>query len=596
MNKILSTLDWSIIIAYFIFAFSIALYVAKKSSESVGSYFTASRSLPWWMVGTSMVATTFAADTPLAIAGIVATQGIAGNWFWWSWALSTIAIVVFFSKRWFRSKIVTDAQFITIRYRGKEAQVLRSIKAVFYGVIINCFILGWVLRAMSKIASIFLHWNKILTPTTWLWLQTHWPKWLMYGTVNDSLSIVLILFFVMVYCSLGGIRSVILTDIFQFVLAMGSSILFSIIALKHVGGILPLIQGLSNSGFTKNLNFFPSFSGLFPFQLFCIWIFGTWWIQHFADGGGYVAQRISCSRSEKDASLGTLWFAIANFVFRSWPWIIVGLVILIYPFGTSSSALLATDPELGYPMLMRELLPSGLLGLVFASLLAAFMSTVDTHLNWGASYLINDLYQKLRPKAKTPELIWISRLSVIILAILAIIMSTHITSIAAAWKYVLALGAGLGFATLARWFWWRVNAYTEIAGMITALLSCLIIPWLIPSITSDYLMLYSAFISTIICLIVILYTTNNKKQKHLVSFIKQIKPLGFWGNYYSKKESAKAIQEFYSSLKTWLLGSLSIYGLLFGLGFIIFQNYFVGIINLLIGIFCLSKVLKSITN
>ncbi|HEX6937928.1 MAG TPA: hypothetical protein VF158_00850, partial [Longimicrobiales bacterium] len=410
----LTTLDWSIVLGYLAVALAAGVFVSRRAGRSIESYFIAGRQLPWWWLGTSMVATTFAADTPLVVTGMVAEHGIAGNWFWWSWAISHVSMAVVFAALWRRSGVLTDAELVELRYAGRGATLLRGFKAIFFAVLINGIVLGWVIRAMSKIAEPFVHWDAWLGPARFAALEAAWPSWLLFGTLNDTLTVLALFTLVVLYSTLGGIRGVILTDLLQFGIAITASVLFAAIAVGEVGGLAGLRAGLAEhyEDAAQILAFVPSSDAAWlPVQVFLVYLAVQWWAQYFSDGSGYLAQRLFTARNDAHAEAGGLWFCVANYGLRTWPWVLIGLVSLVlFPLGVEATGeaaeLVVADREMAYPVLMAELLPAGLLGLLFASLLAAFMSTVDTHINWASSYLVNDLYRRfVRPAASQRELV-----------------------------------------------------------------------------------------------------------------------------------------------------------------------------------------------
>ncbi len=595
-----SALDWTIILGYLALALVVGIWVSRRSSKGLGSYFLADRTLPWWWLGTSMVATTFAADTPLVVSGLVAKYGIAGNWFWWSWVLSSAAMTVFFASRWRKSEVLTDAEVIELRYAGRPAAFLRGFKAFFLSIVLNCIVLGWVFRAMSKIADPFIRWEQLLGPAYGT-LMGHWPSWLIFDNPNNTLTVLFIFALTVTYSSLGGIRGVILTDLFQFVMAMAGSVIFTCYAVGRVGGLDGLIAGI-HSHYPTNakeiLSFTPSLDAVWlPFQVFLVYFFIQWWAKQDSDGTGYLAQRLMTARTPRDATKGALWYASANFALRTWPWVLIGLVSLVlFPKGSETAvfaegARVAADREMAYPILMKLLLPSGALGLLFASLLAAFMSTVDTHLNWGTSYLINDFYKRFyRPEASQKELIRASRLAVVLLAFVAILIASQISSIEKAWKFCIALGAGMGLPTMLRWFWWRVNAWTEIAGMGSAIIAALVLYPLFPGVRAEYLLVWIVLISTVAALAATFLTPPVPRRK-LEEFCRKVSPVGFWGDL-AGGPAYRARSKFWRLAAGWVSASLGLYALMFGVGHLLLTSVLVGTGFLVFAWLALTLTLK----
>lgn len=570
--RALAPWDWAIVLAYLTLALAAGVLMARRAGSSMESYFVAGRGLPWWWLGTSMVATTFAADTPLVVTGLVASYGVAGNWFWWSWAISHVSMAVVFASLWRRSRVLTDAELVELRYGGTPAAVLRGFKAVFFAIVINGIILGWVVRAMVKIAAPFAQWEAWLGAERLAAFEAVWPAALTIGGPGDTVTVLVLFGLIAVYSSLGGIRGVILTDLFQFALAIFASVMFAWLAVVHVGGLDGLMTGLARHYDAEQvLAFVPSAQAAWlPLQVFLIYIAVQWWAQYFSDGSGYLAQRLFTARDDAHAEGGALWFAVANYSLRTWPWVLIALVALVvYPLGTegggAAGQMVATDREMAYPVLMSELLPTGLLGLMFASLLAAFMSTVDTHINWGSSYLVNDLYRRfLRPDASERELVAAGRLSVFLLAFLAVLVAARISSIEGAWRFFIALGAGLGLPSMLRWLWWRVNAWTEIVGMSVATAAALILYPLFPDVRDEYLLLMiiavsmsAAFAATVL--------TPPVPHHQLARFVRRVRPPGWWGTV----PGAAPRQAVMWIAGAWIAGNLGVFGITFAIGHIV---------------------------
>lgn len=547
MHTGLASIDFAVIAFYFACAIGLGLWFSRRAAGGLESFFVGSRKLPWWLAGTSMVATTFAADTPLAITGIVAIDGIAGNWLWWCWAIAHLCATFFFARLWRRSGVITDAEIVELRYSGRPAAALRAFKAVYFGLFINCLTMAWVIAAMVKISRAFF----VVEP---------WVVIAVCMTVS------------VIYTSLGGFRSVVITDILQFALGMGGAIALAWFVVGEFGGIgAPAETEASGAGLLgalsvalegssrslgEVLDFLPpaDHPTIPPVYLVVLMVAG-WW--RFAEGSGYIVQRLAACRNERHAQAASLWFSVAHNALRPWPWIIVALAALIvYPetealtrgdvvadlsYGTGWKTVriepgrveLENDPalwaqglpadceaflggyslkwrpaaergrradltgwpqggelpltveclggsaqhlgdvtvalgdrEMAYPLLMRRSLPPLALGLVVASLLAAFMSTIDTHINWGASYLIQDLYRRfIRPDADSNHYLIMSRLAIVAMAILAGCSALFVDNIATVWRFLVTLGAGLGSVTAARWFWPRVTPHAEFAAM-----------------------------------------------------------------------------------------------------------------------------------
>ena len=459
----ISTLDWIIIFSFFGLFIAVGLYYAKKSGKNSKEYFLSGRNMPWWLVGISMVATTFSADTPNLVTNIVRESGVSGNWVWWAFLLTGMMTVFFYAKLWRRSEVLTDLEFYELRYSGKESVFLRAFRALYLGVFFNVMIMATVCLAGIKIGGILLG----LSP---------------FECVFYSSLITVI------YSALGGLRSVIITDLIQFALAMTGSIWACIylLNLDQIGGLNQLV---TNPLLADKLNFFPDFSDFDTLiVVFIIPIAVQWWAVWYPGaepgGGGYIAQRMLSAKDEKNAVYSTLLFNVAHYAIRPWPWILIALAsIIIYPslndiastFPNVDKSIIGND--IAYPA-MLFLLPSGLLGIVLASLAAAFMSTISSHLNWGASYISIDFYKRFMKKNATEkEVVFIGRISTVILMILAGFVALKLTDALDAFQILLQIGAGTGSIFLLRWFWWRVNAYSEITGMIVSFALAIYFKW-----------------------------------------------------------------------------------------------------------------------
>jgi Na+/proline symporter len=477
---VLAPLDWALVAAYLLAALAVGLYARETAGQSRHSYFLADRSLPWWWAGTSIAATTFAADTPLAITGIIAARGLSGNWLWLAWILVHAGVVVVFARRWWRTGVVTDAEFIALRYSGSAAGWLRSARAGLYGLVINAIILGWVLRAMGKIVQPLVPWHE-WAPGLTAGVARVMPAGTALGGPGELLTILLLVALVTAYSMLGGIRGVVRTDLVQFALGLLGSAWLAVAVWRAVGGRSGLRDGLVShygadaGSFTALL---PTFSdgwagalglGAFSFGAYLL-------VQSFsnvpADGGGYLQQRLCAARSEADAQKAAGLFVVLHYLVRVWPWLVVALgALVLVPLGAEPAALgddlgrmVHEDREMAYPALMVHLLPAGALGILVVSLLAAFMSTIDTHFNWGASYVVSDLALRVRPDLSPGRQVLVGRLAVLGFALLAIAVAFQIERIEQAWRWVAALGAALGIPTILRWCWWRVTAAAELAG------------------------------------------------------------------------------------------------------------------------------------
>ncbi|TGL73845.1 sodium:solute symporter family protein [Leptospira yasudae] len=577
-----SIVDWSILSIYLIFAFGAGVLLSPKAGKSLVSYFVADRKLPWWWLGTSMVATTFAADTPLVITGFVAADGISANWFWWSWAIGYMAMTVFFAGKWRRMEVLTDVEFVELRYGGKPATILRMVKAFYLSILVNSIVLGWVFKAMSKITGPFLDWKDLIGADGFALVQSLWPSFLIFDSLNNTITVLILFLVVIVYSSMGGIQGVILTDLVQFALGMGGAILFAVYAVSSQGGISGLLTKMEEVYPDKHesiLSFWPDFQDAsLPFTVFLIFVSVQWWAQYYSDGSGYLAQRIHTAKNPKEAEKGSLWFNVANFIVRTWPWVLTALVTLVvFPLHDptryfSEGQIVGGDREMGYPILMKLILPSGVLGIVFASLMAAFMSTADTHINWGASYLVNDFYLRfIHPTASDKTLVRVSRIAVVLMSIIAILVATQIQSIASAWKFLLAFASGMGLPQILRWVWWRTNAWTELSGMITALVLSMILYPMFPEVRSEYLLFWVAIGSVIVSIVVTLLTPP-VPQATLDAFVQRVNPFGFWKG----GESKERLEDFQRRIVLWFLGTVALFFGMFSLGYFFLLQFWQG--------------------
>ena len=506
---------------------------------------------------------------------------------WWSWAISHISVAVVFAALWRRSRVLTDAELIELRYSGRSAAWLRGFKAAFFAILINAIILGWVVRAMVKIAAPFVDWHAWLGPAAMEAFTAFWPDALLVGSPGDTITVLVLFCVIGAYSSLGGIRGVILTDLLQFAMALVGGVAFAWIAVDHVGGLQGLQAGLARHyDVASLLDFVPGRDAAWlPVQVFLTYIAVQWWAQYYSDGSGYLAQRVFTARDERHATAGTIWFAVLNYAVRTWPWVLVALVALVvFPMGVSGGGadaeVVAADREMAYPVLMARLLPAGLLGLLFASLLAAFMSTVDTHLNWGASYLTHDLYRRfIAPDASQSRLVWVSRLSVMLLTAMGVVVASRIDSIEQAWRLFIALGAGLGLPSMLRWFWWRANAWTEIAGIVAAVSSALVLYPLFPGARDEYLLLAIVAIATVSAVLAT-WLTPPVPDAHLEAFTRRVHPPGWWRDL-----PGAAPRRAMGWLGiAWVSGNAGVFALMFGIGGLLLGSSVTGALLVLGGL------------
>jgi SSS family solute:Na+ symporter len=596
----LSVLDWSIIIAFFVVSLLIGVLVSKRAGSGVQEFFLSGRNMPWWLLGVSMVATTFSADTPNLVTDIVRTNGVSGNWVWWAFLLTGMLTVFVYAKLWRRSEVLTDLEFYELRYSGKGAALLRGFRALYLGVFFNIMIMAGVSLAAIKIGSVLLG----LAP---------WQTLIIASTVTVA------------YSSLGGLKGVIITDFFQFALAMIATFWAAgvLVDLPEVGGLQNL---LAHAEVQPKLDFIPSLSNkeLF-FTVFLIPIAVQWWSVWYPGaepgGGGYIAQRMLSAKDEKNAIWATLLFNFMHYAIRPWPWILVALAsIIVFPtldslavaFPDIDPALIGND--LAYPAMM-SFLPAGLLGLLVASLVAAFMSTISTHLNWGSSYVVHDFYHRfIDSEASDKKLVAVGRWTTLLLMVFSGIIALLLSNALQAFSILLQIGAGTGLLFILRWFWYRINVYSEITAMIVSFVIALYLQIIHPALgfapiaTIDQL-LWGVGLTTLSWVLVTLLTPA-EDQATLVSFYQKIQPGGpGWKKVIQQAQQAGVTLD--TTKKPWdvptgiicmLLGTAAVYSLLFAAGSLLYGDYGrMGILLLLtlvstVGLFYFWKRLKNSAN
>jgi SSS family solute:Na+ symporter len=559
----MAKVDWAILGLYIVIAIGIGVYFTKRAGRSPADFFVAGRSLGWFIAGTSIVATTFSSDTPLVVAGISRQTGIYGHWFWLSLATGQIATIFFFARLWRRTEVLTDIEFVAVRYPPTKAvSVLRIFKVFFDGVLVNCIVMASVTLAMAKIIKALLH-----LPDVALF---HVP---FLGKVDAAGVVLLVLgATALIYSALSGLYGVVYTDLLQFVLAMAGSIGLPVYVY---------VDGSAGTGWMEKLAAAPEFKqdflnilpDLASFDLvtftFLVYVFVTWWAR--APGNGYYVQRLLATRSEKDSALAFLWFNICQYVIRPWPWIIVGLLSLHYlPH--------LEDPESSFPMMIDLFLPAGLKGIMVASLLAAFMSTIDTHLNWGTSYLINDLYKPfVNPHQTAKHYVLISRIGMVLLMAAALLVTTLLTSVLGAYKYLGVMFGGIGTVMIARWYWWRVNAYSEIAAIATSLLAANSVQIALPSTPATDWFAVRVVVTigsvTLVWVIVTLLTSSKTPDQHTAAFYAKMRIPGPGWKKVAQAAGVEPIAgEFVRNLIAWLLCVAFIFSATLGLGkFVLLQ-------------------------
>jgi len=581
-------LDLLIILAFIIYSIANGFRNKSKASQNLREYFLAGGTISGWRAGFSMAATQFAADTPLLVTGLIATGGIFMVWRLWIYGIAFLMMGFIFAANWRRSRVLTDAELTEIRYSGNAVLFLRVLKAIYYGTIINCVVLAMVLVAAMRIAEVFLPWHE------WLPEGVYHIFWgvskglgLQLGesvtglgpyvtTTNNLISILMIISFTALYSMTGGLRSVIATDVMQFSLAMIGTLIYAIIVIDHVGGIANLTEKLTNlygiDLTEKMLSFAPTGGELIlPFLI----IIGLqWFFQMNSDGTGYLAQRSMACATDKDARIAAIIFAWMQIFARSLIWLVIGVgLLVVYPFppGEISEAQFAASREITFVNGVNDLLPPGVRGLMLTGLLAALASTIDTHLNWGASYWSNDVYQRLicsrwlKRKPKNKELVVIARLSNVLILAIALAIMANLGSIQTAWFISLLFGAGMGSVLVLRWLWERINLFSELAAMAVSLI---VAPLLLILTDQEWIRLLSMAVVSSMAAIGITFFTNSTDKNVLVKFYRRVKPAGFW-----KKTAVSAgddprvpIKNLMKEIKAILLTAISLFFMLIGVG------------------------------
>ena len=579
----LENIDWLIILAFFILSLVIGIIVSKKSGKDVTEFFLSGRKMPWWLLGISMVATTFSADTPNLVTDIVRTNGVAGNWVWWAFLLTGMLTVFVYAKLWRRSEVLTDLEFYELRYSGKGAAFLRGFRAFYLGAVFNVLIMASVCLAGIKIGGALLG----LSPVE---------------TLLISCAVTVI------YSSIGGLRGIIITDFFQFILAMVATFwaAYEIVNLPQVAGLTNL---LNHPDVIPKLNLIPDIADTDLFiAVFIIPLAVQWWAVWYPGaepgGGGYVAQRMLSAKDEKNAIWATLLFNFMHYAVRPWPWILIALAsIVVFP---NLESLQVAFPntivgnDLAYPA-MISFLPSGLLGLLVASLIAAFMSTISTHLNWGSSYLVHDFYRRFFVKDRTEKhYVFMGRVFTVLLMVFSAFFALFLNNSLQAFGIILQIGAGTGLIFILRWFWYRVNVYSELTAMIVSFIVALAFEFIIPNNFSvEEKLIIGVTITTISWLFVTMITPPSNMET-LQNFYKKIQPGGpGWKKVIEESESKgitisgkKEKWDVPSGILCMLFGSISVYSILFGIGYILYSQTTTGIIFLVISVLSVIALMK----
>jgi Na+/proline symporter len=579
----LTWLDWAVIAAYFLANVLIGLYYRKRATGSTEEFFVSGRDVSWWLAGTSMVATTFAADTPLAVTGIVAAYGIAGNWLWWSMLMSGMLTVFFYARLWRRAGVLTDVEFAEIRYAGRPAAFLRGFRALYLGLPINCIIMGWVNLAMVKILM------------------------MIFGVPKaEALAMVVgIMLVTSMVSTLSGLWGVLVMDLFQFVLKMGMVVVLAYYSVQAVGGMEELVSRLhaldaakaaaAGGGQGSILSFTPDIGSVWmPMIAFFVYVAVNWWATWYPGaepgGGGFVAQRIFCAKDERHSLLATLWFNVAHYAVRPWPWILTALASLVlYPD--------LADKESGFvkTFLDPDVFPVALRGVMVAAFAAAYMSTIGTQLNWGASYLINDLYKRFLVRGRDDRhYVVASQVATVLIMLVSCVVSYFQESIGEAWKLLIAIGAGTGSVFILRWFWWRINAWSEVSAMAASFVVSLTLQYGFGLRTEDprefaYTVLATVALSTVAWLAAT-WLTAPEDERVLLAFYRRVRPNAtMWGPIARRATDVIPTHDALPNLLDWAAGCVMVYLALFGVGRIVFGEVVVGL-GLLAGAFAAGAI------
>lgn len=578
---ILEVLDWIIIAAFLLISLFIGLKFKDKASGSLTDFFLAGRNLPWYIAGISMVATTFAADTPLWVAEVIKKNGVSGNWLWWNMLIGGMLTTFFFAKMWRKANVLTELEFLELRYSGKMAKLFRKFKSIYLGIFFNTIIIGWVNAAMIKILIIFLD--------------------IDYSTAFMYIGILMVL--IAIYSSLSGLLGVAITDAVQFILAMAGCIILAVIMLNsdQVGGIAGLKEKLPEwrFDFFPNINSQGSAIGTFGltvgafFSFVAIQWWASWYPGNEPGGGGYISQRMMSTKNEKHAVFATLFFQIAHYALRPWPWIIVGLcALVVYP------DLAMNEAGNGFVFAMRDFMPTGFRGLIFTAFLGAYMSTISTQLNWGASYLTNDLYKRqLEESGKEVEqkkLVKAGRIATVAIMIIALIITSFIDTIDGAARFLIASSAGLGAVLILRWYWSRINIWSEISATIAPIIGYTLSKFIIAPlfdvqleadaiqnnfIANEGILLCTTLFTTIVWLLVT-FLTQPESEETLKKFYLRVEPQGAWNSIREKLDIPKTKSQIPVLILCWMSAVTLTYSTLFLIGKLIFQDYYYALINL----------------
>lgn len=576
-------LDWGIVAAYVLAALGIGIAFKSKADASKEGFFLADRSLGWLVAGTSIVATSFSADTPVFVSGMSRDIGIYQNWFWWSGIIGQMATVFFFARLWRRSEVVTDIEFLMKRYEPTApTHVLRIFKVFFDGIYVNCIVMASVTLAMAKVFGVVLG----LSDDVLMNLPVFGP------VTSTGLLLCVLGSTAVLYAGLSGMYGVVYTDLIQFALAMVGSVVLAIIVYVDISGGDGLYAHLESApGFREAvLRFAPDLSRFdLPTFTFLTFICVAWWSG--APGSGYAVQRLLSTRSEHDSFLAFLWYNVCHYLLRPWPWIIVGICSIYYFPGLA-------DPEACYPEMIGRFMPVGLKGVMVASLLAAFMSTIDTHLNWGSSYLVNDLYQPyFKPDANAHHYVSVSRVAMVLLTVVALFVTVRLESILGAYEYLGLFLGGIGLVMIARWYWWRVNAWSELSAIVVSLIAGNLLAYYMPDTEESKLfavrLLITMGVSTPVW-IAVTFLTSRRPSAQAEAFYRKMRIGGpGWKRIAADTGVVPDDQKLWHATAGWLTSSLMMVAILVGIGKLLFHEWSVAIVCGVVAIGC-AYVLKGL--
>ncbi len=552
LTRTLAPLDWAIVASFLVVSLLVGLLLKRRAEGGMADYFVSGRRLPWWALGTSMVATTFAADTPLAVTGWVRTAGVWKNWFWWNYILTHVFVVFVFARLWRRAEVITDNELIELRYSGRPAAFLRGFKAFYFSTAFNLVVMGWVISAMAKVLRVFFGVE---------------PLWAVVVSITVAV----------LYTMLSGLWGVVATDVLQYGLALLGTVALAVavVGSPEVGGLGAFWHKAHALG--DHLSFFvtpgtggpaATQGGWFdsPFFVFLVYVTVVWWSSHNSDGGGYIIQRLSSAKDERHAVLGMGWFALNHYVLRLWPWVVVAAAsLIVYP----DASVTGGDQEAVYVAMVERFLGPGLRGVVFVAFLSAFMSTLSTQLNWGVSYVMNDLYRRfVRKGASATHYVAVARIATVALAAAAGVVALQIGSIGKAWVFLWAMSAGIGLVLVLRWFWWRINAWSEIAALASSIVAIAGVAVYVRAAGVDMALKHQIVVVPVSVAVSLAVTllTRPEPEERLVEFYRRIRPWGWWGPVKRKAGACSPSEPLGPLLVNWLLGVVALASAMVGVG------------------------------